>query len=401
MSRKKVLVTAALPYANGELHIGHLKSTYLPADIFARYRRLKGDDVVFVSGSDQHGTPIEIGARREGVPVEEYVEHWMREHLRDFESMRIEFDMFYKTHSPENEELTKHFLEKLRDNGYLYKLRVQQLYCPKDGMYLADRYVRGTCPKCGAPDQYGDSCEVCGSTYEPWELRDPRCALCGTRPVLREEEHYVFRLSAFRERLKKWITGNRRFQKSVVNYLLDWLEDLRDWDITRENYWGIEMPFEDARGKYVYVWFDAPIGYVSATVKWAERAGRSWEEFWKDPSAEIVHFIGKDIVYHHYLFWPAMLMGVDEGFNLPSAIPVRGFLLLEGKKFSKSRKWYISIREAVRVFDPDYIRFYLTVLTPYTLEDTNFKLDEFKQVVNSGLSDTCLLYTSPSPRDRG
>ncbi len=388
MVKKRILITAALPYANGELHIGHLKSTYLPADIYTRYHKLKGNDAVFVCGSDQHGTPIEIAAREAGVDIEKYIDYWMKDHVEDFKRMNIEFDIFYKTHSPENAENTKHFLIKLRENGYLYKKKVLQLYCPNDKMYLADRYVKGECPFCGAPDQYGDHCEVCGSTYEAWQLKNPKCAICGSEPEVREEEHYLFKLSAFAEKLREWIENNERFQKSVVNYLLNWLKKLRDWDITRENYWGIEMPFEDAAGKYVYVWFDAPIGYISATVKWAKEKGKNWEDYWKNPECEIIHFIGKDIIYHHYLFWPAMLMGVDENFNLPSAIPTRGFLLLEGKKFSKSRKWYISIKKAVEMFEPDYLRFYLTLLTPHSLEDTDFKLDDFRNIVNSGLSDT-------------
>ncbi|RLE74714.1 MAG: methionine--tRNA ligase [Thermoprotei archaeon] len=385
---RKILVTAALPYANGELHIGHLKSTYIPADIYARYHRLKGNYVVFVCGSDQHGTPIEIAAREAGVKVEDYVDYWMKNHAEDFKRMNIEFDIFYKTHSLENIEMTKFFLKKLKENGFLYKKKVLQLYCKHDGMYLADRYVKGECPYCGEQDQYGDHCEACGATYEAWQLKNPKCILCGNKPEIKEEEHYLFKLSAFSEKLKNWIHNNPKFQKSVVKYVYNWLDSLRDWDITRENYWGIEMPFEDVKGKYVYVWFDAPIGYISATIKWAKENNRNWEEFWKNRDAEVIHFIGKDIVYHHYLFWPAMLIGVNDNFNLPSAMPTRGFLLLEGRKFSKSRKWYISIKRATEIFDPDYIRFYLTLITPYSLEDTDFKLEDFKNIVNSGLSDT-------------
>ncbi len=384
---RKILVTAALPYANGELHLGHLKSTYLPPDIFVKYCRLKGYDVVYVCGSDQHGTPIEINARKSGMSIEEYIEYWRRRHIEDFRLVGVEFDIFYKTHSPENIKLTQEFLTRLRENGYLYEKEVVQLYCPHDRLYLADRFVRGKCPYCGAEDQYGDHCEVCGSTYEPWELVEPRCAICGSRDLERRtSKHYYFKLSALAERLREWITS-RGFQKSVVRYLLNWLERLRDWDITRENYWGIPMPFEDAKDKYVYVWFDAPIGYISATVKWASERGRRWEEFWKEEGAEIIHFIGKDIIYHHFLFWPAMLMAVG-GYNLPTNIVVRGFLTLEGRKFSKSRKWYLSIRKAAEIFDPDYLRFYLTLVTPASLEDTDFALEDFKNIVNSGLCDT-------------
>lgn len=386
---RRVLVTAALPYANGELHIGHLKSTYLPADIYVRYLKLRGVDAIYVCGSDQHGTPIEIAARGSGMSPEEYADYWWRVHQRDFERMRIEFDVYYKTHSAENMELTKHFLLKARERGFLYEREVKQLYCAHDRIFLADRYVLGRCPRCGAEDQYGDHCEVCGSTYEAWELLEPRCALCGGRPEVRSSTHLFFKLSAFRDKLRKYINENSRFQREVVNYLNRWIEEgLRDWDITREeNYWGIEMPFEDVKGKRVYVWFDAPIGYIAATVKWARDNGKRWKDYWKDPGSEIVHFIGKDIVYHHFLFWPAMLMSTGE-FNLPSAIVVRGFLLLEGRKFSKSRKWYIPIGEAIKIVDPDYLRFYLTYVTPASLEDTDFKIEDFRNIVNSSLSDT-------------
>ncbi len=385
---RKILVTAALPYANGELHLGHLKSTYLPADIYVRYHRLKGNDVVYVCGSDEHGTPIELEAKRSGKPVLEYTSYWRERHLEDFKKMRISFDEFYRTHSEENIELTRMFLVELRKKGYLYKQKVKQLYCPYDDMYLADRFVVGECPYCGAQNQYGDYCEKCGRTYNAWELKNPRCILCGRKPEIREDEHFFFRLSAFADKLRNWLLSNNRLQRSVVNYLLKWLDDLKDWDITRDRYWGIPMPFEDARDKYVYVWFDAPIGYIAATVKWCREHGRSWEEYWKNSEAEIVHLIGKDIVYHHFLFWPAMLMGVNEGLQLPSMISVRGFLTLEGRKFSKSRKWYVSISEMASIFEPDYVRFYLTLISPHSLEDTDFSLNDFKEAVNSGLSDT-------------
>jgi len=383
---RRILVTAALPYANGELHLGHLKSTYLPADIYVRYHRLKGNDVIYVSGSDQHGTPIEVGARASHKPVLEYIEYWYKRHYEDLSSMGISFDVFYKTHSPENIELTHLFLKKLLENGYLYRSKVRMLYCPHDKMYLADRYVKGICPYCGAEDQYGDYCEVCGRTYEVWELKSPRCALCGREPEVREGVHYIFKLSSLAPKVEEWLRNNNKLQKEVVNYVLSWFKiGIRDWDITRENYWGISMPFE--KGKYVYVWFDAPIGYIAATIRWAKEKGRDWEEFWKG-GAEIVHFIGKDIIYHHFIFWPAMLIGTGLGFSLPSAISVRGFLTLEGRKFSKSRKWYISVRDAARIFEPDYVRFYLTLITPHSLEDTDFNLKEFKNLVNSGLCDT-------------
>ncbi|OYT62908.1 MAG: methionine--tRNA ligase [Thermofilum sp. ex4484_15] len=383
---KHILVTAALPYANGELHLGHLKSTYLPADIYTRYHRLKGSKVIYVCGSDQHGTPIEIGAKKSGKPLLKYIEYWHRKHHEDLRRVGISFDEFYKTHSKENEELTKLFLRKLLENGYLYKSKVKVLYCPYDKMYLSDRYVRGTCPYCGAEDQYGDYCEVCGRTYEVWELKNPRCAICGRKPEVKEVVHYKFKLSKLAHKVEEWLKNNKRLQREVVNYVLTWFKaGIRDWDITRENYWGIEIPFE--KGKYVYVWFDAPIGYIAATVKWAKEHGEDWEKFWKG-NAEIVHFIGKDIIYHHFIFWPAMLIGTKLGFSLPSMISVRGFLTLEGRKFSKSRGWYITIGEGVKFFKPDYLRFYLTLITPHSLEDTDFNLKDFKNLVNSGLCDT-------------
>ncbi len=391
---KRVLITAALIYANGEPHLGHMKSTYLPADILARYYKAKGVETLYVCATDEHGTPIQVEAEKAGMDPENFVLKYHELDKKLFRALDIEFDVFHRTHSPENEELTHMFLKALRENGYIYKKTVKQYYCENCKRYLPDRYVRGECPVCGAKDQYSDYCDSCGKTFEPGDLKNPRCTICGSMPVLKESEHFIFKLSAFADFLKEWIQNNEEFQPQVTNYVLNWIEEgLKDWDITREeDYWGFDMPFDDAitesgKRKKVYVWFDAPIGYIAATVKWCKDHNDNWERWWKDPETKIIHHIGKDIVYHHYLFWPAMLYGTKMNFNLPSAIPTRGFLTLHKKKFSKSRGIYIGVEEFLESFPADYARFYLTLITPYSIEDTDWNWEEFRDKINSELVD--------------
>ena len=384
---RRVLITAALPYANGIPHLGHMKSTYLPADVLARFYRLKGVETLYICATDEHGTPIQLAAEEAGENVEEFVKKYHDLDKKIFKSLNIEFDIFYRTHSPENKELTHLFLESLRENGYIYKDDVKLHYCPNCQRYLPDRYIKGTCPKCGAQDQYSDYCEKCGTTFEFGEILDPKCALCGSTPIPKQSSHFIFKLSAFSDFLKSWLKNNREAQPQVVNYVLRWIEEgLKDWDITREkDYWGFELPYEDAEGKKVYVWFDAPIGYIASTMKWCKDHSDNWERWWKNPETKIIHHIGKDIVYHHYLFWPAMLKGTNLGFNLPSAIPTRGFLTLEKKKFSKSRGWYISVEDFIKRFPADYARFYLMLTSPLSLDDTDWSWNEFKDKINNDL----------------
>ena len=360
-----------------------MASTYLPADIFARYCRLKGREVVFVSGTDDYGTPILIAAEEKGISPEEFVKYWHDRDEEDFKALGISFDLFYQTHSPENIKLAQRFFLDLLKKGYIFDQDTEQWYCPNCERFLPDRYVKGTCPYCGAPDQYSDACEVCGRAIEPGKIIEPKCAICKTPPIRKSSRHYFFKLSALSSKLKKWLESNECLQKDVKNYVLEWIkEGLKDWDITRDISWGVPIPLDEAKGKVLYGWFDNHLGYISFTLKVLEEKGIDGKEFWN--SAKIYHFIGKDIVYHHYLFLPAMRMA-EGNFKLPEFIPTRGHLLLQGKKFSKSRKWYISLRDLLNRFPSDYLRYYLTSITPYSQRDANFDLDEFQAKINNEL----------------
>ncbi len=383
---RKLLITAALPYANGRLHLGHLRSTYLPADVFAKYAKLAGHDAVFVCATDEHGSPIELKALKEGKSPEEFVAVYRKKILVDLTAAGIVFDNFYQTHCPEGRELSTDFYQKAVEGGYIFEKKVVQYFCPKDGRFLPDRYLKGTCPYCGTTDQYSDNCESCGRVYSPDALKEPKCALCGTAPVQKEASHAFFKLSAFAPFFQEWFAQNQKLPQDVVHYLQNWLkEGLQDWDITRDGpYFGFEMPGRE--NQYFYVWFDAPIGYVSSTKNWADRNGKSWAAYWKNEKCELIHFIGKDIIYHHFLFWPAMLKSA--GYQLPSRIPVRGYLNLGGEKMSKSRGVYLYLDEFLEKYPADYLRYYLTAVTPNTNTDANFTLDEFAAKVNGELIDS-------------
>ena len=380
---EKVIVTAALPYANGEIHLGHVTSTYLPSDILARFLRLRGDEVVFVCATDDFGTPILIEAEREGKSPKEFVAHWYKIDDKDFSDLGISFDIFYQTSSRENVELTQYFFKKLYEKGFIFKRSIWQPYCENCKKFLPDRYVKGVCPYCGAPDQYSDSCEKCGRTFQPGEIKDPHCAICGSKPTSKQSEHYFFKLSHFSDALKRWLAENQNLQSAVKNYVLNWIEEgLKDWDITRDIPWGVPIPLEEAEGKVLYGWFDNHLCYISTVLKYFSDRGMDGTKFWN--SSTIYHFIGKDIVYHHYLFLPAMRIGVGE-FKLPEFIPTRGHLLLEEKKFSKSRGWYVSLRDFLDRFPADYLRYYLAAITPYNQSDVNFNWEDFEARINNEL----------------
>lgn len=379
----KILVTAALPYANGEIHLGHVTSTYLPSDILVRFFRLRGDEVVFVCATDDFGTPILIEAEREGKRPEEFVEYWHKIDSRDFGDLGISFDIFYKTSSKENIELTQYFFRRLQEKGFIFKRPICQPYCENCRKFLPDRYVKGTCPYCHATDQYSDSCEKCGRAFQPGEIKDPHCAICGSRPTSKQSEHYFFKLSYFSDALKKWLVENQSLQPEIKNYVLNWIkEGLRDWDITRDVPWGVPIPLEEAEGKVLYGWFDNHLCYISTALKYFTDKGVDGKAFLN--SSIIYHFIGKDIVYHHYLFLPAMRVGVGE-FKLPEFIPTRGHLLLEEQKFSKSRGWYVGLRDFLNRFPQDYLRYYLTSITPYSQTDVNFDWEDFQARINNEL----------------
>jgi methionyl-tRNA synthetase len=380
-SKRKILVTSALPYANGSIHIGHLVE-YLFTDIWVRYLKLRGYDAHYFCADDTHGTPLMIRAMKEGVQPEALIERMQAEHQRDFAGFGIEFDNYHSTHSPENEKWARHIYKKLKEGGHLLRRNVEQTYCEHDGLFLPDRLVRGICPRCGAGDQYGDSCEQCGSTYEPTELKEPRCSLCSNPPVRKTTEHIYVRLADFSDMLQTWTRSN--LQEDVANYVGRWIEGgLRDWDISRDGpYFGFPIPDED--NKYFYVWLDAPIGYIASTDHWCQKKGLQVEEFWgKDADCEIVHVIGKDIVYFHTLFWPAMLYAAD--INLPKTVHVHGFLRVEGEKMSKSRGTFINASTYLKHLDPQFLRYYYAAKLGNGSDDIDLVFEDFVNRVNAEL----------------
>ena len=382
--QRKILVTSALPYANGPIHIGHLVE-YIQTDIWVRYQRLIGNDCTYICASDAHGTPIMLRARDEGIAPEELVERFRVDHQRDFAGFLIEFDNFYTTHSDENQALVETVFRRLSDRQLITTRTIEQAYDEQAGMFLPDRFVRGTCPRCGAEDQYGDSCEVCGSTYSPSELVEPRSVLSGTPPVKRASEHYFFRLSEFEQSLREW-TAAGHVDQAVARKLDEWFEaGLQDWDISRDApYFGFQIP--GTKDKYFYVWLDAPLGYIASLVNLGERTGRPQilsEYFDTDSAAELYHFIGKDIAYFHTLFWPAVLEGSD--FRKPDGVFVHGFLTVNGQKMSKSRGTFIAAEDYLQFLNPEYLRYYYAVKLGPGIEDIDLNLEDFISRTNSDL----------------
>jgi methionyl-tRNA synthetase len=381
---KSSIITSALPYANGEIHLGHIASTYLPADIFTRFWKHLGREAYHICATDDFGTPILINAEKESISPTQYVKIWWKRDLEDFASLDIYFDYFSQTSSQENIQLTQEFFNKLYKNGHIYEKHVIQFFCEFDNKYLPDRYVVGKCPFCFSDDQYSDLCENCGRV--PTEILEPRCRICKRVPVKRTNKHYFFRLSRFSAQLKEWLIANQNLQPDVRSYVLNWInEGLQDWDITRDLTWGVPIPRSEARGQVFYGWFDNHICYISSMNAFFKDSGSRLEpkEFWN--RSEIFHFIGKDIVYHHYLFLPAIRMGIGCEYKLPDYIPTRGHLMLSDRKISKSRGWYIGLKEVLRLFPSDYLRFYLARVTPYSQTDINFDWGVFIDKINNEL----------------
>ena len=379
---KKAIITSALPYANGEIHLGHVASTYLPADVTTRFLKQNGVEAYYVCASDDFGTPILIQSEKEGKTPAEYVAHWNKRDYEDFSAFDIDFDYFYKTSSPENIEFVQNVFKKLNDAGHIYEQEIIQFYCNNDKKFLPDRYVKGTCPYCNAEDQYSDLCESCGRV--PEEITDPKCSLCGQPPTKEKTTHYFFKLKNFGEPLSKWLDENEHLQKDVKKYVQNWIKSgLIDWDITRDITWGVPVPLDAAKDKVFYGWFDNHLAYISTALKFLNDKGIDGKEFWN--SADIYHFIGKDIVYHHYLFLPAMRLGIGSEYKLPDYIPTRGHLTLQAKKISKSRNWYIGLKEFLEYYPADYLRFYLVSINPYSQDDLNFDWDDFTTRINSEL----------------
>jgi methionyl-tRNA synthetase len=381
-SVRNMLVTSALPYANGPIHLGHLVE-YIQTDIWARFQRMRGHDCVYICADDAHGTPIMLKARDEGITPEALIERLGREHRRDFADFLIVFDNYHSTHSEENRHYAELIYRRLKEAGHIVARTVTDLYDPQEQMFLPDRFIKGACPRCGAPDQYGDSCEVCGATYNPSDLKDPRSALSGAVPVQRENLHYFFRLADFEDMLHRWVSEDH-VQVQIAHKLKEWFAaGLREWDISRDApYWGFEIP--DAPGKYFYVWLDAPIGYMASYRSYCERKGLDFDAIWgRDSRAELYHFIGKDIAYFHTLFWPAMLYGA--GFRTPTAVWCHGFLTVDGHKMSKSRGTFVRARTYLDHLSPEYLRYYFAAKLGPGIDDIDLNMEDFIARVNADL----------------
>jgi len=384
---REILITSALPYANGPIHIGHLVE-YIQTDIWARFQRMRGHRCWYVCADDAHGTPIMLKARQEGISPEALIARVSAEHQADFAAFRVAFDNYHSTHSDENRHYASLIYERNRDAGHIARRTITQAYDPVEQMFLPDRFIKGECPKCGAPDQYGDNCEVCGASYSPNELKNPRSAVSGAVPEQRESDHYFFKLADFDEMLKAW-TGGGSLQKEVANKLGEWFASgLQEWDISRDApYFGFEIP--DHPGKFFYVWLDAPIGYMASFRNLCDSpkgqaAGLDFDRFWSEESkAELYHFIGKDIIYFHALFWPAMLHGA--GFRVPSAVFAHGFLTVDGSKMSKSRGTFIKARTYLDHLNPEYLRYYFAAKLGSGVDDIDLSLEDFAFRVNADL----------------
>jgi methionyl-tRNA synthetase len=379
----KYLVTPALPYLNGSPHLGHLVEA-IQVNVFVRALRMAGEDVLYVCGGDCHGTPVEIAAKKAGVTPEAFSEKSQHVFANAFKRFHIEYDGgFGTTHTPANEKWSTTIFQHLKDAGHITVRDVEQLFDPELKRFLPDRMVKGTCPKCGAEDQYGDSCEKCGSVYRPTELKNPRSALSGATPILRSSKHYFFELSHYADRLKEWTMGEGVLHNDVRHFLANWFsEGLKDWDISRDGpYFGFKIPGED--DKYFYVWLDAPIGYISLTEHAAKALGRTAEDYWNDPSTRIIHFIGKDIVYFHTLFWPAMLMASK--MTLPEAVCVHGMLTMNGEKMSKSRGTFILADDFADFVNPEALRYYLSCKLSAGVEDIDMNFEDFTGRTNADL----------------
>ena len=380
--QRKILVTSALPYANGPIHLGHMVE-YIQTDIWVRFQRMNGNECYFVCADDAHGTPIMLRARADNIKPEELIARYKKEHEADFSDFRISFDNYHSTHSEENRELSSYIYLRLREGGHIHRQTISQAYDVQEGMFLPDRFVKGDCPRCGAPDQYGDSCEICGATYTPSDLKNAVSVLSGLPPQVRESEHLFVRLSDFTDMLQKWI-AEELTQTEAKNKLKEWFEaGLNDWDISRDApYFGFEIP--DEKDKYFYVWLDAPIGYMASFKNLCDRKGIDFDAYWKDDSeTELYNFIGKDILYFHTLFWPAMLHGA--GFRKPTDVYTHGFLTVNGKKMSKSRGTFIMARTYLEHLDPEYLRYYYAAKLNERIEDLDLNLEDFIQRINSDL----------------
>ncbi|WP_440998903.1 methionine--tRNA ligase [Fodinibius sp. SL11] len=385
---KRTLVTSALPYANGPIHLGHLAGAYLPADLYVRYKRLTNEDVIHICGSDEHGVPITIAAEKEGVSPQDIVDKFHKENKQIFKDFGIHFDYYGRTSSEVHHKTSQEFFSKLYNDGVFVQKTEEQLYDPKAAMFLPDRYVKGTCPNCGYEEAYGDQCESCGTSLSPTELKNPKSAITGDTPETRETTHWYLPLGDFQERLEKWLDTRENWKPNVMGQVKSWLNDgLADRAVTRDLTWGVPVPLDDAKGKVLYVWFDAPIGYISATKEWAAEQGDpdKWKTYWQDEETDLIHFIGKDNIVFHCIMFPATLMA-HGNYVLPKNVPANEFLNLEGKKLSTSRGWAVWLDEYLEEFDADLLRYVLGTTLPET-KDSDFSWEDFQNKVNSELAD--------------
>ena len=380
--KRRILITSALPYANGSIHLGHLLE-HIQTDIWARFQRMRGNECYSVCADDAHGTPVMLKAQELGITPEQMVEQTRQEHHQDLLDFYVEYDNYYVTHSEENKQLCEKVYNRLHANGYISTKTISQLFDPEKQMFLPDRFVRGTCPKCGAEDQYGDSCDVCSATYSPTELKNPRSAVSGATPVLKDSEHYFFDLPQFEGMLKSWLRSGA-VQDEMANKLEEWFEQgLQQWDISRDApYFGFEIP--NAPNKFFYVWVDAPVGYMASFLNLCNQAGLDFDDFWQEQSdTELYHFIGKDITYFHCLFWPAMLEGA--GYRKPTGVNVHGFVTVNGAKMSKSRGTFIKGRTYLDHLNPEYLRYYFASKLNDSVTDIDLNFEDFAQKVNADL----------------
>ncbi|MCB5229538.1 MAG: methionine--tRNA ligase [Candidatus Cloacimonetes bacterium] len=385
----KYIVTSALPYANGRLHVGHVAGAYLPADIFVRWLRLHKEDVIYICGTDEHGTPISISADAQGVTPQEVVEHYHKDIKAAFDAINIQFDNFSGTARAPHHEMAQEFFLNLWETGHIKARDTRQFYCEHDKRFLPDRYVEGTCPRCKAEGARGDQCDVCGQIYDTVTLIEPKCKICGNTPIIRDTRHWFLQLGDFTQELQDWIAHKDYWKENVRNFMLNLLEQgLVERSITRDLSWGVPVPLPEAEGKVLYVWVDAPIGYVSSTIEWAKNKGEPelWKEYWLNPDTRMVHFIGKDNIIFHALIWPAMLMGQKESYCLPHDVPANEFMNLEGDKISTSKNWAIWVNEFLQDFPADYLRYYLAVNAPEK-GDSDFSFADFQLRINSELNN--------------
>ncbi len=391
-TKDNIIITAALPYANGPIHIGHLLE-YIQADIFSRFLKLQGKNALYICASDMHGTPVEVNARKAGKEPEQFALEFWKEHQEDFANYLIKFDNYYKTHSPENKEISEYFYSTLKKKDLIYRKKVPVIYCPGCKRYLPDRYVRGVCPHCKAEEQYGDICEKCNKALKGIDLINPKCSLCGKSPIHKESEHYFFKLGALSGQLQKWYNDPKMdsigIQPEVKNWLKEWFsKGLEDWGVSRDApYFGFEIPDsekETGDKKYFYVWLDAPIGYISSTKNYCDAhqdiKKLSWEDYWKE--GQVYHFIGKDIAYFHFLFWPAMLLAM--GIPLPK-LTVHGFITVNGEKMSKSRGTFFTAKDFLKLYSPEALRFYYASHLDRKLVDVDLSFTDLQSVINTVL----------------